>query len=173
MINPAVSPLSPKAALAAPSARPADHDISFSDVLSALNPLQYLPVVGTIYRAVTGDRPPLSLRAVGGIIAGGLMGGPVGAAISAAGSLLQHITGIDLDDVAHDVMAAIGLGGTETVADVPSTPAPTSTPTLARSATAAEGPAIGDPGPDPQRRQLALAAYGQTLYTYGASRGHA
>jgi hypothetical protein len=42
-------------------AREEPGDISFGDVLSALNPLQYLPVVGSIYRAVTGDTIPETL----------------------------------------------------------------------------------------------------------------
>jgi hypothetical protein len=56
-----------------------DH-ITFHDVLSALNPLQYLPVVGTIYREVTGDEVPLALRMVVGTAASLLLGGPVGLA---------------------------------------------------------------------------------------------
>lgn len=124
------------------------HDVSFGDVLSALNPLQYLPVVGTIYRALTGDTLPEPMRAAGSMIAGGLMGGPIGVAVSAAGSLLQHVTGIDLDHVAHDVFAAIGLVSEDAP---PALPAP----------------------PDAVVRQQAVAAYGQTLNTYGPGMGHA
>jgi hypothetical protein len=54
-----------------PTAAPAGWDLShigFSDVLSALNPLQYVPVVGTIYREITGDKVnPALLVAVAGI----------------------------------------------------------------------------------------------------------
>lgn len=141
-------------------------DITFRDVLHALNPLQYVPVVGTIYRAVTGDTLPEALRSIGSIVTGGLMGGPVGAAIAAAGSLLQHVTGIDLDRVAHDCLVAMGLVGTH-----PS-PAPVAAvvPSGAGSATAAEGPPAAA---DPSLRRQALTAYGQTLYTYGPGGGHA
>ena len=58
-------------------------DISFRDVLSAMNPLQYVPVVGSIYRAVTGDVPVEPLRTMGSLIVSGLTGGPVGLAINA------------------------------------------------------------------------------------------
>lgn len=128
--------------------KPADEatHTSFLDVLSAMNPLQYLPVVGTIYRAVTGDRVSEPLRVMGSIVASGLMGGPLGLAVSAGSALVQHITGIDLDHVTHDVLAAVGI-----VDEDP--PAPDA--------------------PGPAATQTAIAAYGQTLYTYGPGAGHA
>ncbi len=49
-------------------------DVPFKDVLKALNPLQHIPVVGTIYRAVTGDTIPAPLR----ILGAGIFGGPIG-----------------------------------------------------------------------------------------------
>lgn len=141
-------------------------DITFRDVLHALNPLQYVPVVGTIYRAITGDTLPEALRSIGSIVTGGLMGGPVGAAIGAAGSLLQHVTGIDLDRVAHDCLVAMGLAGD----DPPPAPMVVAAANGAGSATAAEGPPSVA---DPSLRRQALTAYGQTLYTYGPGGGHA
>ena len=51
-----------------PAQPAADHSISFHDILSALNPLQYLPVIGTIYRAVTGDQIPELLRRAGSLV---------------------------------------------------------------------------------------------------------
>jgi hypothetical protein len=142
-------------------------EIHFSDVLSALNPLQYLPGVGTIYRAVTGDVVPESLRVAGSMIAGGLMGGPVGVAIAAASSLVQHVAHIDLDHMAHDVLASIGLIHDDAPAPAAVQEAQVASP--AGSATAAEGP----PASDAPTRAQALAAYGQTLFTYGAGGGHA
>ncbi|HVC59998.1 MAG TPA: hypothetical protein VND19_06500 [Acetobacteraceae bacterium] len=76
---------------------PADRNLSFHAVLSALNPLQYLPVIGTIYRAVTGDQIPEAVRRVGSFIASALIGGPIGAAINVAIMLAEKISGIDLD----------------------------------------------------------------------------
>ena len=37
----------------------AGNGFSFHDLLDTINPLQHLPVVSTIYRAITGDRPGL------------------------------------------------------------------------------------------------------------------
>jgi hypothetical protein len=84
-------------------------DISFHDVLSALNPLQYVPVVGSIYRAITGDVPPEPIRAVGSLIVSGLMGGPVGLAINAAVTGAEKLTGIDPDHIVHAVLAGAGV----------------------------------------------------------------
>ena len=84
-------------------------DFTFHDVLSACNPLQYLPVVGTIYRALTGDIVPEPLRVAGSLLVGGLTGGPLGVLISAASSGLQKLAGLDLDQIAHRAFAALGV----------------------------------------------------------------
>lgn len=159
MIAPNATALAPVQAARPPAAaaRPADAETgtSFTDVLSALNPLQYLPVVGTIYRAVTGDRVAEPMRIMGSIVASGLMGGPLGLALSAGSALVQHLTGIDLDHVTHDVLEAVGL--------VDGEPAPAT----------AVAEAGGAEAPDAGAVRTAMAAYGQTLYTYGAGAGHA
>jgi hypothetical protein len=71
-----------------------DHDVSFSDVLSTLNPLQYIPIVGSIYRAVTGD----TVSPAAQVVVGTLLGGPIGLIASAADAILQQATGKDLGD---------------------------------------------------------------------------
>jgi hypothetical protein len=105
--------------------------VSFHDVLSALNPLQYVPVVGNIYRAVTGDIPPEPARIIGSFIASGLAGGPIGLAINAVVTAAEKITGIDPDHIAHTMLAEVGIVGRE-----PSAPAD-SDPTLSEAAAAA------------------------------------
>jgi hypothetical protein len=83
--------------------------MTFRQVLSALNPLQYLPVIGTIYRAVTGDQIPETLRTVGSIVVGALTGGPIGAAIGAGIAVVEKITGIDMDKVGQSMLAGLGF----------------------------------------------------------------
>ena len=89
---------------AAPAAVPAakihDRGFNFHAFLSAINPLQYLPVVGTIYRAVTGDVIPEPLREGGLMLVSGLMGGPIGLIVSIATTLAEKITGIDPEKIA-------------------------------------------------------------------------
>lgn len=59
-------------------ARPIPVPGTFEDFLRGLNPLHHLPVVGTIYRAVTGESVPAVERiAVSGITAA-FLGGPFG-----------------------------------------------------------------------------------------------
>ena len=58
------------------------HQTSFRELVSELNPLQYLPVIGPLYRAVTGDTIPESARTVGSVVVSGLLGGPIGIATS-------------------------------------------------------------------------------------------
>jgi hypothetical protein len=48
--------------------------LSFHDVVEIFNPLEHLPVISTIYQAVTGDKPSTGQRIVGDT----LYGGPIG-----------------------------------------------------------------------------------------------
>jgi hypothetical protein len=66
---------------------PQPSSMSFSEFLSGLNPLQHLPVVGMVYRAITGDIPPTVMRVAGAF----LLGGPVGAIITAVGAAAEEI----------------------------------------------------------------------------------
>jgi hypothetical protein len=76
-----------------------DHGWSFHAILSAMNPLQYLPVVGTIYRAVTGDAIPEPLWRAGSLLVSGLLGGPIGIMTSIAATLAEKITGLDPEKI--------------------------------------------------------------------------
>ena len=85
---------------------PEDHHVSFHDVLSALNPLQYLPVIGTIYRAVTGDQIPEAVRRIGSLVVSGLLGGPIGVAVNLAVMVAEKLTGVDLDQTGQNCWPA-------------------------------------------------------------------
>ncbi len=78
----------------------AKHDITFfihgdspdfSDVLDAINPLQQIPIIGTIYREITGEEISPASRIAGGA----LYGGPIGAALGAITSALEYVIGED------------------------------------------------------------------------------
>ncbi len=58
---------------------PSAEEPSFEQVLRGLNPLQHVPVVGTIYRAVTGETIAPAQRVAGSLLFGLLVGGPFGA----------------------------------------------------------------------------------------------
>ncbi len=77
------------------------------DLIDVVNPLQHLPVVGTLYRSMTGDK-------IGDIekVAGDtLYGGPIGLVSSLADVAFEKITGKDFGDT---VMSWLDIGGTNT-----------------------------------------------------------
>src|SRR4029078_7348042 len=47
---------------------------SFEDLLDTINPLQQIPVVNWIYRAITGDQIAPGPRLIGGAVFGGALG---------------------------------------------------------------------------------------------------
>ena len=68
-----------------------DWDFSFHNLLSIINPLEHLPVIGTIYRAITGTHIGVPERIAGDALYGGLWGAVSGAADAA----FEAITGKD------------------------------------------------------------------------------
>lgn len=62
---------------------PVPGSLTFGEFLRALNPLHHLPVIGTIYRATTGETIQPALRVLGGAVTGGALGA-LSAAIFAA-----------------------------------------------------------------------------------------
>lgn len=69
-----------------------EEEPSFWDLLDIVNPLQHIPIVGAIYRDITGDK-------IGGLakMAGGfLFGGPIGAAAAAVDTTVLVASGKDL-----------------------------------------------------------------------------
>lgn len=78
----------------APAPKPAkdaevDLSLGFGDIVDALNPLQHLPGVSSVYRYVTGDDISLAARLAGDF----LYGGPVGLASGTAMAAFEAITG--------------------------------------------------------------------------------
>lgn len=84
-----------------------DDGLGFGDLVDALNPLQHLPGVSSIYRHVTGDDISLPARLAGGF----LFGGPAGLLGSAAMAAFESITG---DDPLGHVASLVGGTDTET-----------------------------------------------------------
>lgn len=66
-------------------------ETAFDDLLDIVNPLQHLPVVGTLYRAITDDRIGTVAKVAGDALYGGLWGA-VGAV---ADSAFEAVTGKD------------------------------------------------------------------------------
>lgn len=62
---------------------------SLDDFLDMVNPLQHLPIISTLYRDLTGDEIEPAARIVGGAV----YGGPIGAGLAVADSILEQATG--------------------------------------------------------------------------------
>lgn len=88
----------------------------FENLLDIINPLQHIPVVSTIYRAITGDEIAAPARLIGGA----LFGGQVGFASTVANMVFEEATGGDL--VNHALALVGGLGDAPEVAAAAFTP---------------------------------------------------
>ncbi|MBM3488356.1 MAG: hypothetical protein FJX67_17280 [Alphaproteobacteria bacterium] len=91
--------LDPNYVAADPTSPPRDGgDLDFEDFLDIINPLQHLPIVSTIYRAVTGDTLSTGARFIGGALWAGPFG-PLSVALSvvssAAMATVEQATGRD------------------------------------------------------------------------------
>ncbi|WP_439599266.1 hypothetical protein [Falsiroseomonas sp.] len=67
---------------------PTPGNLTFEEVIQALNPLHHLPVIGTIYRATTGEGLNPALRVLGGAA----FGGPIGMLSTAIFAALEQFT---------------------------------------------------------------------------------
>src|SRR6201999_1577682 len=75
----------------ADDAKAHEWDFSFHNLLDIVNPLQHLPVVGTLYRAITGDHIGTPEKIAGDALYGGLWG----AVSSVADAGFEAVTGKD------------------------------------------------------------------------------
>ena len=97
--SPAPEKATVTAAAPASTATPTDnsgnqHESFFHHLLDVVNPLQHLPVIGTIYRAITGEH----IGAVEKIAGDTLYGGLWGAVSSVADVAFEGITGKSAED---------------------------------------------------------------------------
>ena len=86
-------------AAAAPAAKDAGGfslNTAFHDLLDIVNPLQHLPVIGTLYRAITGDHMGKFEKLAGDTLYGGLWG----AVSSIADVAFEGLTGKSFEDTA-------------------------------------------------------------------------
>jgi hypothetical protein len=95
----------PPAAATGASAPASSGSGFFADLLEIINPLQHIPVVGTLYRAITGD----TIQPLEQLAGDALYGGVLGFVASAANLVFKEITGKDVGDTALAFVE--GLGG--------------------------------------------------------------
>jgi hypothetical protein len=81
---------------------------TFRDFIDMINPLQHIPVVGTIYRAITGDELDPGSKMFGGTV----LGGPIGAVASIIDVVIKHNTGKDVGEHTMAMFSGTGVGDT-------------------------------------------------------------
>jgi hypothetical protein len=150
------------AAASAPAqAQPSKHHFSFGDFLDIVNPLQHLPVVGTIYRALTHDTIDTPEKLVGDA----LYGGPLGLLSSLADTGFQAATGRSFGDTVlswftgHHETTAVGT-------EVAKAEAPVTAAAPSQDNAAALTDSMTHNGVDPQLQQRALFAYRKTVSAF-------
>jgi len=78
---------------------------SFWDIIDAINPLQHIPIISTIYRKITGDEMGYASRIAGDTLYGGVLGNMVSSLVSAVANVfVDSTTG---KDIGGHVMAAV------------------------------------------------------------------
>ena len=78
--------------------------LTFGDLVDIINPLQHIPVISTIYRALTDDQIEPGSRLAGGA----LFGGGIGFASALFNAVLENATG---QDIGEHALAFVGIGG--------------------------------------------------------------
>jgi len=111
---------------------------SFKDLLDIVNPLQHIPVVGSVYRYLTGDEPSGGARIVGDSI----YGGPIGFGISVVST--AFLTNSKGQDVGERLLADV-FGPRDGSATL-------STPKVAANSGAASSNALATPASAPSAK---------------------
>jgi len=94
-----------KANATKPSGLWENKSFSFWDILDAINPLQHIPIISTIYRKITGDEMGYASRIAGDTLYGGLFGSLISSLVSAVANVfVDSTTG---KDIGEHMMASI------------------------------------------------------------------
>ena len=146
----------------------------FGHLLDVINPLQHLPIIGTIYRAITGDK----MGPVEKIAGDTLYGGMWGAIASIADVAFEGITGKSFEDTALALFKGDGKSKATKVAATPINVSPSlpsaDVPLLPISANAPDGldvaaftNALSAKGVDGDTASRALYAYRRSMGLVG------
>lgn len=76
-----------------------DDSFGFADLIDMVNPLHHIPVVGHVYREITGDE----IKPISKIVGAAAFGGPLGVATALADTVITHETGKDMAGNAFDI----------------------------------------------------------------------
>lgn len=119
---------------------------TFSDFLDIINPLQHIPIVSTVYRALTGDKIDPGAKLAGG----GLFGGPIGLVASMVSGMVEEATG---KEPGQHALAALGINiGPESTQASETLVAEQNSPAIEPSPLAAAQVQAQAAQPDPQMK---------------------
>jgi hypothetical protein len=90
-VPPASVPADQKSASSGSGSKTSEWDFSFHNLLDIVNPLEHLPIIGTLYRAITGTHIGIPEKIAGDALYGGLWG----AVSSVADAAFEAVTGKD------------------------------------------------------------------------------
>jgi hypothetical protein len=90
-------------------------EFGFGDIIDIANPLHHIPIIGHIYREITGDE----IKPIGQIVGGGIFGGPAGAATGLVSTIIEAETG---EDMATNAMSFVTTGQTPDFKSIPDRP---------------------------------------------------
>lgn len=149
----------------------AQKGFQFHDLLDIVNPLQHLPIVGPLYRWITGDTIGNLPRIAGDALYGGL----IGLASGLVNVLVKEETG---KDIGETVLALVTGGDDKPAPATPTAPTPSPPPAIADVAPAAAPPARADRPAIPLVRGIGMsvppastqATAAQTFLTQQAER---
>ncbi len=85
-----------------------ENGFGFSDFLDIINPLQHIPIVSNVYRAITGDEVSTGAKVLGGGLFGVALGGVTGLVASIANEIFEGETGKDTGDTLIAMMTGSG-----------------------------------------------------------------
>jgi len=141
-------------------------DLSFHNLLGIVNPLQHLPVIGTLYRAITGDKIGTPEKIAGDALYGGLWG----AVSSIADTAFEAATGKDFGDTVLAMFT--GNGDKPAPAIAAATPPANSPPADSPAPSSADVTALSDAlarnGVNSDVAQRALSAYRRSVTVQGS-----
>ena len=86
---------------------------TFGDIFDIINPLQHIPIVSTLYRAITGDDIAAAPKVAGGV----LFGGVIGLVVSIIDTAIEQITGRDTGEHLLALLKDADVSGEVLVAD--------------------------------------------------------
>lgn len=97
----AAATIDPYRRTSGPAPASGEAEFSFEDALDVVNPLQHIPLVGWLYREITGD----AIKTSSAIAGGALYGGPIGFAGAILHAAFESLSGETPEDVVARILS--------------------------------------------------------------------